>query len=57
MGAVSGEREETDGRVVHGDAMLGRESGRWICPLEMWVESVDVAVPLDAIALRIFRDL
>ena len=25
VGAVSGEREETDSRVVHGDAMLGRE--------------------------------
>ena len=27
VGAVSGEREETDGRVVHGDAMLGK--GEW----------------------------
>lgn len=25
VGAVSGEREETDSRVVHSDAMLGRE--------------------------------
>ena len=34
---------------------LARESGRWMCPLEMWVESVNVAVPLDAIALSMFR--
>lgn len=30
------------------------ERWRGICPLEMWVEPVDVAMPLDAIALSIF---